>query len=72
MIKNEVAEQRLNFGHFVDRMFWAILIGIATFMAHSINDLNEKVAVAIEHMSYSDKRADAQEKRIERLEEQGR
>ena len=63
-----MSEQRMRFGSFVDHVFLAAISAAAIYAAHSINELNEKMAVVIERLSYSDKRADAQDVRLERLE----
>lgn len=54
--KYDGSERRLDFGHFVDRIFWTLITAAALYTAHSINELNEKVAVVIEHMSGTDRR----------------
>ena len=64
-----MSEQRMKFGSFVDHIFLAAISAAAIYAAHSINELNEKMAVVVEHLGYADKRADAQDLRIERLEQ---
>ncbi len=62
-------QRRLDFGHFVDRVFWALITAAVVFAAHSVSELNEKMAVVVDHLGYADKRADSHESRIQRLEE---
>jgi hypothetical protein len=68
MPKQDNTGQRLQFGKAVDHFFLAAITAAAIFAAHSINDLNQKVAVVIEHLTFTDRRADAQDVRIEKLE----
>ena len=68
-------EQRFDFGHFVDRSFWALLTAAALYSAStmqqlskSVTELNEKMAVVVSQLSDQSRRADAQDRRLERLE----
>lgn len=72
--KNDDTE-RLNFGQFADKVFWSLLTGCALFCSHkistltdSVSDLNVKLGIVMEHMSYQDKRIDSQDHRLEIIE----
>lgn len=62
---------RLDWGHFVDRVFWALLIGSIVYatsqlqtLTKNVATLNEKMAVVIEKVSMQDHRLDRLEQRI--------
>jgi hypothetical protein len=66
---------RVVFGDFVDRIFWGLLVAIASFGVVSIQSLstgvaklNENMAVVIAKLSYQDKTLDSHEIRIYKLE----
>lgn len=59
---------RLEFGQFVDKVFWSVIIVIAGYTARSINELNEKIAIVITQVSFQEKRIDGQEARLQSLE----
>lgn len=68
-------EKRLTFGHFVDRIFWALLCGIMIYaadqlkdMGKTVGDLNEKMAVVITRLSDYDKQMDMISHRLDLLE----
>lgn len=72
---SEEQSGRLDFGHFVDRIFWALMTSAAIYAAAqlkqvsaSVDDLNTKMSMLIERTSNSEKRMDMLERRIERIE----
>jgi hypothetical protein len=69
---------RLNFGQFVDKIFWVLILFLANRIsqeANSINKsiqiLNEKMAAIVTTVANQDKRLDGIDSRINRLEEKG-
>lgn len=66
--KSVAAEGRLTFGQLWDRLAYWVLIGIAAYAANSIQQLNEKVAVVIDHIAAQDKRIDRVEDRQDNCE----
>lgn len=73
---SDLEEKRLNFGHLVDRVFWGLMTSVAIYaasqirdMSNSIASLNEKMAVVIVQLSDTERRLDAQSRRIEKLED---
>lgn len=72
-------EKRLDFGHFVDRVFWAVITATGVYVAsqlktlsESVQTLNEKVAVVVEKINYSERRQDASDRRVDKIEDQMR
>lgn len=68
--------QRLDFGHFVDRLFWAVLTGAALYCASQIKDmgqsietLNRNMAVVIYQSTETRERLNKIDLRIDKLEE---
>lgn len=68
--------RRIVFGDFVDRIFWALLVGVAGFgvrqmqsLSHSVAELNVNVAVIMSQIPIQKERIDRIENKIERLEE---
>jgi len=68
-------DKRLTFGHFVDRVFWALICGVMIYaadqlkdMGKTVSDLNEKMAVVISRLSDYDKQMDAISRRLDNLE----
>lgn len=77
--RNLEERQRLAFGHFVDRMFWAVLTGVAIYAAAQLKELSDSVqemktqlAVGLSQVGFHEKRLDGQKLRIDILEEQMR
>ncbi len=69
-------ERRLNFGHFIDRVFWGILVASALYvsskiseMSHSIEALNQTVAVILQQNTESHDRLNKLDVRLDRLED---
>lgn len=76
MKNNDGAERRLDWGHFVDRVFWGILVASAIFissrinkMGESIDQLNQSMAVVLYQNSESHDRLNKMDGRIDRLDE---
>lgn len=73
---NYAERKRLDFGHLVDRLFWALLTVAALYvagqikaMSENVAQLNEKMAVVLEKIIFTERRADSVEKRIEKVED---
>ena len=71
----EKQDKRLDFSHFVDRLFWALITGAIFYgtqqlseVNHSVQSLNEKMASAMEHQSDVDRRLNVQDGRLDRVE----
>lgn len=67
---------RFDFGHFIDRSFWALLTAAAVYgasqlktVSESVEKLNIKMGVIIEKISNAEKRLDTQDRRMERIED---
>jgi hypothetical protein len=65
----------MKFGDLVDKVFWAATIGIAGYVASQVNnlsvgvaELNVKVATIMERSSNQEKRLDAIDTRLNRIE----
>ena len=72
-------ERRLDFGHFVDRVFWALITGAALYIASqmrllsdSVDKLNLNMAVVLYQMDSNRARLDKTDVRLDRLEERSR
>jgi hypothetical protein len=66
---------RVVFGDIVDRVFWGLLVAIASFgvlsiqnLSNGVSKLNENMAVVIAKLGYQDKVLDNHEARIHTLE----
>lgn len=66
---------RLVFGDFIDRIFWALLVGVGAYGVHEIQKLSENVAalnqsmaVVLEKMGSTKERVDKIENRVDDLE----
>lgn len=71
--------QRLDFGHFVDRVFWAVLTATALYcasqireMGRSIEELNKNMAVVIYQSTETRERLNKIDVRIDKIEEKSR
>lgn len=76
MTKNSDGAKRMDFGHFIDRIFWALLTSAAIYcstqlreLGMSVNDLNKNMAVAIYQITESRDRLNKIDSRMDRLEE---
>lgn len=62
----------MSFDQFVDKIFWLVTVAVCGYGVRSVTELNERVAVVIEHMAlyekYTDNRLNTQDKRLENLE----
>jgi hypothetical protein len=68
-------KSRLAFGQWVDKVFWAMTIAIASYMAgqvnnltQGVNELNAKMAAIVERSSNQEKRMDGFDARLRDLE----
>lgn len=66
--------KRLEFGHLIDRVFWALITASVVYAAaqlkavsDSVEQLNIKMAVVISQITYAEKRADAQDELIKSI-----
>ncbi len=64
---------RLDFGHLVDKMFWAAITGILYYgvqqigdLSKSVAELNQKMAVVVTQVQFHEKRLDFLDSEISR------
>lgn len=69
------SERRLDFGHFVDRLFWFVITAVALYSASQLKELSNSVielktqlAVGISQIGFHEKRLDMQRDRMDRFE----
>lgn len=62
------SQQRLDFGHLIDRLFWALItfvvwLGVEELKGLStrVSDLNEKMAIIVTQVGFHEKRLDVLE-----------
>lgn len=70
-----MGENRLDFGKFIDKAFWALITASVIFAANelksignNVSELNEKMAVVLTRLSDTDRRTEQIEHRIHDLE----
>lgn len=57
----------VNVSDIINKTLAGLLVTVATFLAHSISQLNEKVAIVIERVMLHEKRLDNVENRFDKL-----
>jgi len=72
-------QRRLDFGHFVDRIFWFLLTGAALYtasqmrdMGRAVEELNKNMSIVIYQVTEGRPRADKVDSRLDKLEERAR
>lgn len=72
-----MADKRMDFGHWVDRVFWGLMVAVALYastqlrsLSESVSNLNEKMAVVVVKLNYSEERQNTTDRRVDKLEDQ--
>jgi len=72
---SDTQHKRLDFGHLVDKVFWAVLTSASLYVAHeigemghSIEKLNVSMAVVLYQLTENKEHFERLEQRVERIE----